>query len=205
MRAISSLTEILEGLRLPQLRQPELVEKALGRQAMALLVALDTACAGAADLEQAAAEEFRKHLDHAIITSFPGLADLTGARVPAEIGDDRTKFATDRALKAYAGSAPVTAHPARRSPSPTAESRTTARPPPAGSGHSPPPVDTAPPASTTNAVEHTETGTRRHCGTCSARCSDSSTTASNLASHSIPSKPSVTQPQHRPRKLPLDF
>ncbi|WP_433192146.1 transposase [Nocardia sp. CA-107356] len=75
---------------------------------MALLAVLDVACAGAADLEQAAAEEFRKHPDHAIITSFPGLADLTGARVLAEIGDDRTKFATDRALKAYAGSAPVT-------------------------------------------------------------------------------------------------
>ncbi|WP_428846815.1 transposase [Nocardia terpenica] len=39
---------------------------------------------------------------------FPGPADLTGARILAEIGDDRSRFATDRALKAYAGSAPVT-------------------------------------------------------------------------------------------------
>lgn len=108
-RGIDALAaEILDGLRQPQLRQPELVEKAIGRQALALLAALDTACAGANDLEQAAAEEFRKHPDHTIITSFPGLADLTGARVLAEIGDDRTKFGTDRALKAYAGSAPVT-------------------------------------------------------------------------------------------------
>ncbi|WP_405499033.1 transposase [Nocardia sp. NBC_00511] len=37
-----------------------------------------------------------------------GLADLTGAGVLAEIGDDRTRFANDRALKAYAGSGPVT-------------------------------------------------------------------------------------------------
>ncbi len=108
-RGIDALAaEILDGLRNPQLRQSELVEKALGRQALVLLAALDTACIGADDLEQAAAEEFRKHPDYAIITSFPGLADLTGARVLAEIGDDRTKFATDRALKAYAGSAPVT-------------------------------------------------------------------------------------------------
>ncbi|GAA3510982.1 transposase [Streptosporangium album] len=44
----------------------------------------------------------------AIITSFPGLADLTGARVLAEIGDDRDRFADARALKAYAGAAPIT-------------------------------------------------------------------------------------------------
>lgn len=53
----------------------------------------------------------------------------------AEIGDDRTRFADDRALKAYAGSAPVTrASPARSSPSPTAASRTTVSPRSAGSG-----------------------------------------------------------------------
>ena len=80
----------------------------MGRQALALLAMLDAACAGADELQQAAAEEFRKHPDYDIITSFPSLADLTGARVLAEIGDDRNRFADDRALKAYAGSAPVT-------------------------------------------------------------------------------------------------
>lgn len=100
--------EIVAKLRRPGLRQPELVEKAMGRQALVLLATLDAACAGADDLEQAAADEFRKHSDYAIITSFPGLADLTGARVLAEIGDDRRRFADARALKAYAGSAPVT-------------------------------------------------------------------------------------------------
>lgn len=39
---------------------------------------------------------------------FPGLADSTGARVLAEIGDDRARFADARALNAYAGSAPIT-------------------------------------------------------------------------------------------------
>ena len=33
---------------------------------------------------------------------------LTGARVLAEIGDDRTRFADARGLKAFAGSAPIT-------------------------------------------------------------------------------------------------
>jgi hypothetical protein len=43
--------------------------------------------------QQAAAEEFRKHPDYAVITSFPGLADLTGARMLAQIGDDRDRHA----------------------------------------------------------------------------------------------------------------
>jgi transposase len=108
-RGIDGLAaDIVERLRVPQLRQPELVEKAMGRQAMVLLAMLDAACAGADDLEQAATEEFRKHPDHTVITSFPGLAEVTGARILAEIGDDRERFADDRALKAYAGSAPVT-------------------------------------------------------------------------------------------------
>jgi transposase len=108
-RGIDDLaTDILQHLRIPQLRQPDLVERAMGRQAIALLAMLDAACAGADDLEQAATEEFRKHPDYAVITSFPGLAEVTGARILAEIGDDRDRFADDRALKAYAGSAPVT-------------------------------------------------------------------------------------------------
>ena len=91
-RGIDELAaEILERLRAPQLRQPELVEKAMGRQALALLAILDAACLGADELEQAATEEFRKHPDHAVITSFPGLADLTGARILAEIGTAGSK------------------------------------------------------------------------------------------------------------------
>lgn len=51
---------------------------------------------------------FEQHPDAAIITSLPGLGSLTGARVLAEIGDDRSRFAAAKSLKAYAGSAPVT-------------------------------------------------------------------------------------------------
>ncbi|MEV6341591.1 IS110 family transposase [Nocardia vinacea] len=108
-RGIDALAaEIHEGLCAPQLRQPALVEKAMGRHALALLAILDAVCTGVEDLDQATSEEFAKHPDHVVITSFPGLAEVTGARILAEIGDDRTRFADDRALKAYAGSAPVT-------------------------------------------------------------------------------------------------
>ncbi|WP_378733280.1 IS110 family transposase [Nocardia brasiliensis] len=108
-RGIEDLaTTILDRLRQPQLRQPKHIEQAMGRQALALLAMLDAACDGAEKLEQAAAQQFRTQPDYAIITSFPGLADLTGARILAEIGDDRHRFTTARALKAFAGSAPVT-------------------------------------------------------------------------------------------------
>jgi transposase len=95
-------------LRTESLHQLPLVEDALGRQALALLRALDTACTNAEDLASATIDHFDKHPDAEIITSLPGLGSLTGARVLAEIGDDRSRFTTARALKAYAGSAPVT-------------------------------------------------------------------------------------------------
>jgi transposase len=40
--------------------------------------------------------------------SFPGVGPGVGARLLAEIGDDRTRFATAGGLKAYAGAAPIT-------------------------------------------------------------------------------------------------
>jgi hypothetical protein len=66
----------------------------MGKNAHALLAALDTTCANVDELGQASAELFERHPDYAIITSFPGLADSTGARVLAEIGDDRSRSRT---------------------------------------------------------------------------------------------------------------
>jgi transposase len=96
------------ALRTAQMRQLPLVEQAMGRQALALLRQLDTACRNADDLEAAATESFSRHPDAGIITSFPGVGALTGARLLAEIGDDRSRFKDARGLKAYAGAAPVT-------------------------------------------------------------------------------------------------
>jgi transposase len=97
-----------EAFRAPQMRQLPLVEAAMGRQALALLGQLDAACAAAADLERAVTESFNLHPDAGIITSFPGLGALTGARVLAETGDDRSRFQDAKGLKAYAGAAPIT-------------------------------------------------------------------------------------------------
>jgi transposase len=95
-------------LRAPYLHHPQLVEGAFGMQTLALLRQLTVACSNADDLAAATVAHFDKHPDAEIITSLPGLGSLTGARVLAEIGDDRSRFADARSLKAYAGSAPVT-------------------------------------------------------------------------------------------------
>ncbi len=90
------------------LHQPPMVENAMGIQLAALLHQFEAACAAADELAEAAIAHFEQHPDAAIITSFPGLGNLAGARVLAEIGDDRARFADARGLKAFAGSAPIT-------------------------------------------------------------------------------------------------
>jgi transposase len=90
------------------LHQPPVVENAMGIQLSSLLRQFEAACAAAEELAEAASAHFEQHPDADIITSFPGLGNLTGARVLAEIGDDRARFAEARGLKAFAGSAPIT-------------------------------------------------------------------------------------------------
>jgi transposase len=101
-------TRLRDAFRTQQMRQLPLVENAMGRQAAALLRQLDAACTSAGDLEQAVVASFNQHPDAGILTSFPGLGPLTGARVLAETGDDRSRFQDAKGLKAYAGAAPIT-------------------------------------------------------------------------------------------------
>jgi transposase len=108
-RGVDKLAERLyQDLRRPQLRQDAMVEEAMGAQALRLLATLNTECESVDQLGHAVAAAFAAHPDHKIITSFTGLGDLTGARLLGEIGDDRSRFADARSLKAYAGSAPIT-------------------------------------------------------------------------------------------------
>lgn len=90
------------------LHQPPQVEVAMGIQLAALLRQFDAAATAADELAEAATAHFERHPDAAIITSFPGLGSLAGARVLAEIGDDRDRFVDARGLKAFAGAAPIT-------------------------------------------------------------------------------------------------
>ncbi|MBQ1117323.1 IS110 family transposase [Streptomyces sp. C3-3] len=108
-RGLPADTERLrDALHADWAHQPPLVEEALGKQMLALLCQLDAACTAADHLAQAVEETFPQHPDADVILSFPGLGLQLGARVLAEIGDDHTRFADARGLKAYAGSSPIT-------------------------------------------------------------------------------------------------
>ncbi|MGA5247446.1 IS110 family transposase [Streptomyces pseudogriseolus] len=114
-REITGEVERLHALlREPQMHQPPVIEQAMGTKTLALLKQFDAACTSADDLEAATTTAFAAHQDAEIITSFPGLGALTGARVLAELGDDHTRFTSPRALKAYAGSAPITRSSGRK-------------------------------------------------------------------------------------------
>jgi len=104
-RDVERLREVFTGT---YLHQRPAVENAMGIHLTAMLGQFDAACTAADELAEAAIAHFEQHPDAEIITSFPGLGMLAGARVLAEIGDDRSRFADARGLKAFAGSAPIT-------------------------------------------------------------------------------------------------
>jgi transposase len=77
-------------------------------ETLALLDILNAACTAVDQLTTALVEAFQATPGLRDHHQLPGLADISGAIVLAEIGDDPTRFADDRALQAFAGSAPVT-------------------------------------------------------------------------------------------------
>lgn len=108
-RGIETEAATLQSLlRAEHLRQPQSIEDAMGRQLSALIGQLDATCRSVDELTMAAEGAFAEHERAAIIASFPGVGALTGARLLAEIGDDPERFEDARALKAYAGAAPIT-------------------------------------------------------------------------------------------------
>ncbi|MFJ9909951.1 IS110 family transposase, partial [Streptomyces sp. NPDC101152] len=78
-RSITAEAERLRGVfRADYAHQPQLVEDALGKQMLALLVQLEAACTAADDLTEAVEEAFPQHPDAEIILSFPGLGVQLG-------------------------------------------------------------------------------------------------------------------------------
>ncbi|MEU2855551.1 IS110 family transposase [Streptomyces syringium] len=109
VRGVEAEADRIKGvLRGAYVHQPPEIETAMGAQLLGLLRQLDAACIAADDLAAQAEDAFRIHPDSKVLLSFPGIGPQLGARILAEVGDDRTRFADARALKAYAGSAPIT-------------------------------------------------------------------------------------------------
>nr|BFE32611.1 hypothetical protein GCM10010200_048620 [Actinomadura rugatobispora] len=195
-RGIDQLARrIQQALRQPQLHQPPLVEQAMGEQARALLAVLDAERDNVDRLGQAVAEAFAQHPDYQIITSFPGLGDELGARLLAEIGDDRAWFTdTPARCRPTPDRHPSPAPPGAASPSPVARSRTTSWLQQGPYGRSARPPKPGPRAPTTSNDATTATSTPPHYGTCSTACSDSSTTASKHARPTTHSRHSPPPP-----------
>ena len=101
-------TAIRSVLRAPALRQPAHVQAAFAvivSSQVRLITALNSEIA---ELGEVVSHYFGRHRDAEIYASQPGLGVILGARVLAEFGDDRTRFADAKARKNYAGTSPIT-------------------------------------------------------------------------------------------------
>lgn len=99
---------IQEGLRTPQLQAPAPVAAAYAASTAALVTLIATFNDQIAALEQQLGSTFNTHPDAAIISSLPGLAEILGARVLGEFGDDPERFADAKSRRNYAGTSPMT-------------------------------------------------------------------------------------------------
>jgi transposase len=100
--------QIVTVLRRDQLGQPPVVAAAYAatvRVQTAILTVLNTQI----DLlEEQVEAHFGRHPDAMIYLSQPGLGVVLGARVLAEFGDDKQRYADAKARKNYAGTSPIT-------------------------------------------------------------------------------------------------
>jgi transposase len=95
-------------LRAGHLGQPAVVTTAYAVSVRALLALLVTLNEQVKTLQGQVEEHFGRHPDAEIILSQPGLGAVLGARVLAEFGDDRTRYATAKSRKNYAATSPIT-------------------------------------------------------------------------------------------------
>lgn len=101
--------ELLERLRsAPIGRAGELEADAKGELVRALVAVLEPLVAQIAKLTSRIEHEIEQHPDGPTVMSFPRAGRVNAAQILAELGDDRTRFATEEQLAAEAGVAPVT-------------------------------------------------------------------------------------------------
>jgi hypothetical protein len=109
MRNVERRTdEIQAALRAEYLAAPHTIAVAYGTITRSALRLIEAYTAEIAELEAALSEHFEQHPDAKIIHSLPGMGTVLGARVLGEFGDDRTRFASAKSRKNYAGTSPIT-------------------------------------------------------------------------------------------------
>jgi transposase len=105
---------IAAALRAEYLGQPAIVTAAYAatvRAQAAILTVLNTEIK---TMEEQVEAHFGEHPDVEVYLSQPGLGVVLGARVLAEFGDDKNRYADARARKNYAGTSPITRQSGKR-------------------------------------------------------------------------------------------
>jgi len=105
---------IAAALRAEHLGQPALVTAAYAATVRAQVAILTVLNAEIKTMEEQVEAHFGQHPDAEIYLSQPGLGVVLGARVLAEFGDDKTRYADARARKNYAGTSPITRQSGKR-------------------------------------------------------------------------------------------
>jgi transposase len=100
--------EILTVLRAEHLGLSDALTEAYGISVRSVVAVITAMVAQTAALEGEMERCFGQHPDAEIVTSQPGLGVVLGARVLAEFGDDKDRYADARARRNYAGTSPIT-------------------------------------------------------------------------------------------------
>ncbi|HUG88221.1 MAG TPA: IS110 family transposase [Actinomycetota bacterium] len=100
--------EIRTALRSTQLEAPDVLSRAYGEVVRATVRVVGEMNEQIEGLQRELEARFEEHPDAEILRSLPGLGPVLGARVLAEFGDDRTRYADPKARKNYAGTSPIT-------------------------------------------------------------------------------------------------
>jgi transposase len=101
-------TAIQAALQAEYLGQPAVINTAYAATVQAQIAILTVLNTQVATMEAQVEAHFGQHPDAEIYLSQPGLGAILGARVLAEFGDDKTRYADAKARKNYAGTAPIT-------------------------------------------------------------------------------------------------
>jgi transposase len=99
---------IKDALSTRHLAQPAAITAAYGATVQATASVLITLNEQIKQLEAQVEAHFHRHPDVEIYLSQPGIGTINGARVLAEFGDAKSRYASAKARKNYAGSSPIT-------------------------------------------------------------------------------------------------
>lgn len=99
--------ELVQQLHQPCLLASEVITRAKSRLMLALLAQLEPLHAQIEAYDKEIERLFLSHADSAIFLSLPGAGARLAPRLLAEMGDDRSRYASASSLQALAGTSPV--------------------------------------------------------------------------------------------------